>query len=117
MSEKHKPGDAVSVLHVDTERGWGGGQQQVLYLERYLVEKGINSVIICQPKSNLHRWSEKEELPHIPLVCEGEFDILAGFRIAPRIARREGIAILHLHTAHAIALGLWRHLFFHHFCS
>ena len=44
------------------------------------------------------------------VAMHGELDIAAGRRIA-RIARAGNLAILHAHSSHALALGLWARFF------
>lgn len=97
--------DTVSILHIDSERGWRGGQQQVIYLLQGLLERKIITSLVCQPSSRLEDFCIAHDLPFHPVRMLGELDGLAAFKIAG-IARRLKFNILHLHSAHAISIGL-----------
>jgi glycosyltransferase involved in cell wall biosynthesis len=103
--------DKVSILHIDTEKEWRGGQQQVIYLFQGLLKKGITTSLVCQPSSGLADFCTANDLPFYPVRMSGELDILAAFKIAG-ITRRCKFDILHLHSAHAISLGLLTKLFY-----
>lgn len=98
------------VLHIDTDHGWRGGQQQAFYLHSKLMEKNYESRFICQPGSELEIKLKKENLNYTPIKMSGEIDIFAGKKIA-EICKNEGFNILHLHDAHALAIGLYATLF------
>ena len=107
MSDAAKPG----VLHIDTERTWRGGQQQAAWLIEGLLARGWPTALVC-PRGP--RCSRSAATP-------------AGGRCTNRHARRaghrrrranrpgsrapRGLAILHAHSSHALALGLWARLF------
>ncbi len=101
---------SISVLHVDTERGWRGGQQQAAYLLAALHQKQHLTAMVCPPASPLHDYCMKRTLPHFPMHMFGELDFTAGARIA-RLCHRHGFSIVHLHSAHALSLGLWAKYF------
>ncbi|MCB9480665.1 MAG: glycosyltransferase [Desulfobacteraceae bacterium] len=100
----------ISVMHIDTDRQWRGGQQQGFYLHKKLLEKDISSVFLCQPGSLLNEKLESENLLYLTMKINGEADFLAGKKIAG-ICREKNINILHLHDAHAMATGLWAKVF------
>lgn len=100
----------VTVLHVDTEFGWRGGQQQLAYLAVALDKKQYASAVVCQPDSAVAKFCRDHQLTCYPTRMRGEWDLLAGLRIA-RLCRRNGFGLLHLHSGHAVTLGLWAKLF------
>lgn len=93
----------MSVLHVNTAKTWRGGEQQVLYLARFLHERGIRQLVVGQPGSEMERRCAEAGIPFSPLSMRGEIDILAAWRLAG-LARH--YRILHAHTARAHGLGL-----------
>ncbi len=93
------------VLHVDTGASWRGGQRQVLFLHRGLLERGVRSRLVCSRGGELLRRARREGLPAEGLPLRGEWDLWSALRIA-RIARREGASVLHAHSSHAQALAL-----------
>lgn len=102
--------ESIKVLHIDTEKGWRGGQQQVAYLLEAMSLQGYATALVCQPQSQIQKYCLEKRLPHLPIRMFGEIDFIAGLRIA-WLCRKKGYTILHLHSAHALAIGLWAKLF------
>jgi glycosyltransferase involved in cell wall biosynthesis len=100
------------VLHVDDQRTWRGGEQQMFYLARGLQRRGVETACVVQKgAAGVEKLSEAALTVH-ELPMHGEADLVAAWRIA-RIARRGGYNILHSHTSHAhslvsLARNLWR---------
>ncbi len=101
----------INVLHIDTERGWRGGQQQAAYLTKKMVEMGFHTAVVCKPRSKLHSFCQREKIPHFTIAMRNELDFVSGFKIA-LLCRRFKFNILHLHSAHALSFGLWAKLFY-----
>ncbi|NNF99712.1 MAG: glycosyltransferase [Desulfobacteraceae bacterium] len=101
----------VRVLHIDSEYGWRGGQQQVVYLLEAMYKNGYSTRLVCQPGSELAAYCSTQTLPHATVRMRGEIDIFAGYRIA-RLCRNLSINVIHTHAAHAHAIGLWVKLFY-----
>ncbi len=96
---------SFKVLHIDTEKGWRGGQQQAVYLFEKMSENGYDTAMLCKKGYELEEYCYKKGLPHFAIRVRGELDIPAGYRIS-RICRKHNFNVLHLHTAHAMGLGL-----------
>ena len=52
------------VIHIDTERGWRGGQNQVYLLHRGLVAAGVDSSVLCRAGQPLATRLAADGLPH-----------------------------------------------------
>jgi glycosyltransferase involved in cell wall biosynthesis len=105
-AESVKPG----VLHLDTERTWRGGQQQAAWLLEGMLARLWPAALVCPAGSVLAERGRARGWPVHTTAMHGELDIAAGRRIA-RIARAGNLSILHAHSSHALALGLWARLF------
>jgi glycosyltransferase involved in cell wall biosynthesis len=103
------PKSKIHVLHIDSEYGWRGGQQQAAYLLEGMHQMGYKVAMVCQPGSELAHYCQDNALDFLPLRMHGEFDLLAGYAIA-RHCRKEGFTILQAHAAHAHAIALWAKL-------
>jgi len=101
---------AWTLAHLNTERGWRGGEAQTLRLVRGLRERGHRCLLIGQPDGELMRRAAGEGIPASPVPMRGELDLPAARRLA-RLVREEGVQLLHYHTAHAVALGTLASLF------
>ncbi len=96
------------VLHIDTEQGFRGGQQQALYLHREMIARGIASYFAVPKDSLLYKRIDPAHV--VPYRYRCEFDILSGLKLA-RFARKHQINILHAHSGHALTIGIWTKLF------
>ena len=94
----------LRVVHVDTERGWRGGERQAFWLAERLVWKGHRSVMAVRPGEPLAKKAEDASIPIIPLSPFSEADIMAALSLRRAIVR-EDADIVHAHTGHAVALA------------
>lgn len=110
MGNESKQVNKITVLHIDTEFGWRGGQQQAVYLYEKMINNGYKTIFVCQPNSKLEKYFQKNTLPYVTIRMINELDFWAGIKIA-KITRKFNYNILHLHSAHALSLGLLAKLF------
>lgn len=103
--------EKLNILHIDPEKKWRGGQQQVYYLHEALVKKGFNSTLICNPSSELQKKCNSNNLPFKTILMLGEIDIISAIRIS-QFCRKNKISIIHSHSAHAITIGILVKLFY-----
>jgi glycosyltransferase involved in cell wall biosynthesis len=95
----------VRVLHVDTERTWRGGEQQLLYLLEGLAGRGLPAVLAAQPGSPVLERARAAGFEGRDLPAKGEADPCAAWRLA-RLLRRERFDLVHAHTAHGHGIAL-----------
>ncbi len=100
----------LTILHLNTERGWRGGEAQTLRLIRGLGDRGHHGLLVGQPGGELLERAAAAGIPGVPIPIRGELDFCAARRIAD-LVRRERVDLLHYHTAHAVALGTLASLF------
>lgn len=91
------------ILHVDTERGWRGGQNQVYLLHRGLVAAGAPSTVLCRAGEPLAERLAAEGLPFLTVPLGFAFQLRAA-----AVIRKHAVAgaLIHAHAsaAHGIAL-------------
>jgi glycosyltransferase involved in cell wall biosynthesis len=98
------------ILHINTERGWRGGERQTFLLALELRRRGHHNWIVARPGEPLAMAAGKEGLPVIPVRPWGEADLWTAARLA-RFAQANEISLFHAHTGHAVGLGalaVWR---------
>jgi glycosyltransferase involved in cell wall biosynthesis len=95
--------ECLTILHVNTERGWRGGERQTLWLAQGLAQEGHRAIIVARPGQPLAERSVEAGLETIHCSPVLEFD-LAAARVLRRRVLADGVDILHAHTAHALAL-------------
>lgn len=98
--------DSPVTLHLNTERGFRGGEVQTLGLARALAACGHRALVLAPPESPLLERAHAAGVEAFPFSALGEWDLLAALRLR-RLARREGVELVHAHTAHALSLALW----------
>jgi len=98
------PQARLTVLHLNTERGWRGGENQTLHLARGLRERGHAAILVCQTGGKLEERARREGLPVESLPMHGDLDLRAVLRLR-RILRERAPDIVHYHTSHAVSLG------------
>lgn len=98
------PRPRLTVLHLNTERGWRGGESQTLHLVRGLRERGHAALLVCQRGGRLEERARAEGLPLEALPMRGELDLRAILRLR-RILRECAPDVVHYHTSHAVSLG------------
>ena len=102
--------EKIRVLHVDTGKGWRGGQQQAVYLYEGMLNRNYKTNFVCRPKSKLSSYFSKKGLPHIEVNVKNELDLISAYKIS-QICKKEEFNILHLHSAHALSIGIFAKLF------
>ncbi|MDA3885287.1 MAG: glycosyltransferase [Candidatus Delongbacteria bacterium] len=101
----------IKILHIDTEMGWRGGQQQAVYLFENLFKKGFSTEFVCKPGSELSAYFKKNDLPYIEVKMSNELDFISAYKIAKH-CKNNKFNILHLHSAHAHSIGLLAKFFY-----
>lgn len=94
----------LSILHLDTERGWRGGERQALWLAEALARRGHRSVVAARPGQPFAERAARAGLAVEPCSPAFEFDPVAVLKLRAAI-RRHGVQIVHAHTGHAVALA------------
>ena len=90
-------------LHIDTARGWRGGQSQVLHLVQGLRALGHRAALVAHPEGELlRRMSEGHDL--LPIAARGEVDLSAAWRLS-RVIKRLAPEVIHAHEPHAVAMA------------
>jgi len=90
----------MRVLHVDPERGFGGGEVQVLGLVRALAARGVAPTLALDPRGALA--AKTSDLPTVALPIANHVDVRAGLALRRAAA---GFDVVHFHTARAHALA------------
>lgn len=93
-----------TVLHIDTERGWRGGERQALWLALELARRGHVSVFAARRGDLMASRAREAGLDVVDCSPATELDPLAAWRLRREIVARR-IDIVHAHTAHAVAVG------------
>ena len=95
----------LTVFHVDGERGFRGGERQLLYLAAALRARGHANVVCGRAGGALEQEARRLGLETLTLPFWFEFDPVSGWRLARAAAGRPR-PIIHAHTGHAAGIAL-----------
>lgn len=98
----------MRILHIDTEKGFRGGENQVMALMRGLATRGIEQALVAAPGEELARRAREEgfavhEKPAAPDWAPSSSKFLR------QLVATHGITLAHAHTGNAHTLA-WRAL-------
>jgi glycosyltransferase involved in cell wall biosynthesis len=92
-----------TLFHVDGERGFRGGERQLLHLAAALRAGGRRNVVYCRAGGELEAEAVRQGFETRSLPFLSEWDPVSAWHLAAD-ARREG-AVIHAHTGHAAGIG------------
>lgn len=95
----------MRVLHMSSEMGWRGGEQQLAYLLDDLFQKNVRNIMAVKAGSLLEKSCQEKELPFYPLNFSSSADVFSAFEIS-KICRKEKIDLIHLHSSKAHGAGI-----------
>ena len=95
----------LRVLHLNTEKGWRGGEQQALYLASGLAARGVETLCVGQPTQPYVERCAASGLAVEAIRTHGEADPVGIARLRS-LFRKWRPQIVHLHTSHAHSLGV-----------
>ncbi len=92
-----------SILHINTEKTFRGGEIQTLEIAKRLYKRGFPTLILANEMGELIKRAEKENLPTIGFNPKGELDLFSALKIR-KIVKGNKIDIVTCHTS--MALGI-----------
>src|SRR5208282_3122469 len=97
-------GSSLSVVGVDPELGFGGGETQALGLTLALAAGGHRAELICDPEGQLRERATAAGIKCHPLHIRNAIDITAGIKLRV-ILNRERFDVVHFHTSRAHSMA------------
>ena len=94
----------LSVVGVDPELGFAGGETQVLALTLALAGGGNRAELICDPAGRLWERATAAGIKCHPLHIRNAIDLAAGVRLRA-ILKRERYDVVHFHTSRAHSMA------------
>ena len=88
---------SLRVVHVETGRHLYGGAQQVVYIAAGLQQRGIDSILVCPPRSEIAAAARAVGVAVVELDCAGDLDLGFAWRLRQRLAELQP-DIVHCHS-------------------
>jgi len=95
---------ALSIVGVDPELGFGGGETQVLGLTLALAAGGHRAELICDPAGRLWEQATAAGVKCHPIRIRNAIDLAAGVKLRA-ILKRERYDVVHFHTSRAHSMA------------
>ena len=95
---------ALSIVGVDPELGFGGGETQVLGLTLALAAGGHRAELICDPAGRLWERAIAAGIKCHPIRIRNAIDLAAGVKLGA-ILKRERYDVVHFHTSRAHSMA------------
>ncbi len=96
--------DTPTILHINTERGFRGGEIQTLEIARRVRELGFPTIMLCHREGQLLEKAKKENIHTIEFNPKGELDIFSALKLR-KIVKEFSVNIVHCHTSQALGIA------------
>ncbi|MBT8196467.1 MAG: glycosyltransferase, partial [Bacteroidia bacterium] len=95
----------MNILHLNSEKTWRGGEQQIAYLIDELNTKGVHNLVACKRGSAFAKYCVEKSIQHITLNFSGSFD-LSSANAVKRYCSNNDIDIVHMHSGNSHSIGV-----------
>lgn len=96
-------GNSPSILHINTEKGFRGGEIQTLELAKRVQNLGFPTYMLCHKDGLLLEKAKTEHIKSFDFNPKGEIDIFSALKLR-KIVKELKIDIVHCHTSHALGI-------------
>ncbi len=94
----------MKILHICNSRVYGGGEEHVRTILKYLKREGVDVCAAVVPDSGLSVVLGQETIPVYPFFISNKFDFKSFFKLC-RLIKRESISLLHTHNRQEDLIG------------
>lgn len=94
----------MKIAFVNTSRGWGGAEEQMLSMTRELERRGHAVSVVARRSGLIHERFERNGHRVLPVQRTGLRAVSSPFRVAAQV-RKEQLDIIHCHRDHDLPLG------------
>jgi glycosyltransferase involved in cell wall biosynthesis len=99
----------MKVLHLNSEKSWRGGEQQMANLSVELNQVGVKSIIGSKPNSKSIQFAKKNDFDYLELPFGG-LNILAAISLRNYLLKNK-VDLVHTHTANAHTVAVYANIF------
>jgi L-malate glycosyltransferase len=98
-------GQKMKVVHLSSEKGWRGGEQQIAYLLDELEKAGVENIVVARKDSDFHLYCRQKDFQVYGVPFRSSVDIRTAL-VVGSICRKHGADLVHIHSAksHSIAV-------------
>ena len=107
---QYRKSTSLSVMHLSSEKGWRGGEQQIAYLIGELNSLGVNNHVVCRAGSAFHEYCIKKSIPHTSRPFTNSYEVSSAIAIK-KLCQKLSIDIVHMHSSRGHSIGFISSLF------
>ncbi|MCA9003101.1 MAG: glycosyltransferase, partial [Planctomycetes bacterium] len=96
----------LRVVHINSELGYSGGEDQMFLLMRNMQERGVENTLIALPQSAAAKQARQRGYKLFEVPMRNSLDLISVLAMR-RILREVRPDLVHLHTGRATWLGGW----------
>lgn len=89
----------MKVIHINSEKSWRGGEQQMANLILHLTSFGVENYVVCKQNSEMSQFCIKHSIPFLEVKFSG-FKLLDSIKIN-KYCNENKIDIIHTHSSNA----------------
>lgn len=93
------------ILHLSSEKSWGGGEQQIAYLLENMPDQRVKQIVVCRKGSAFEHYCMENKVVHYAIKMRGSLDLSSSITVKNIYIENE-IDIIHVHSSnsHSIAV-------------
>ncbi len=96
----------MKVLHINLQKGWRGGEQQLGYLMLELQKRSVKQVLVCRKDSELEKFAKENNINYFGKK-KGLVPFFQSLKKLKEIVLEEQINIIHCHESKGHSLGVY----------
>lgn len=96
----------MRIVHINLQKSWRGGEQQLAYLMASLQSKGIFQLLICLENSALEKFAIQNDISYISLK-KGFIAKITNIRKLHKVIKTNRINIIHCHESKGHSLAFF----------
>jgi len=102
---------SIRVLHVDSEKGYGGGQRQLTFLLKSGKENGLIQAVACRDNSEIKNIATSLNIKTFDINQANSIDIISSYKLKKIIDIFKPV-IVHTHTSKSLAISFLQKILF-----
>lgn len=95
----------MKILHISGAKGWGGNEQQIVYILPKLSALGVDNIVCGLKDSILEKECKNKGIPFIPFV-KSSLKKFANYKQLSEIVKQEEPDVIQLHTSDSLIFFL-----------
>lgn len=95
----------MKVLHLSSEKGWRGGEQQIAYLLDELAKADVENFVLARRSSEFEQYCEKKNIPVTGVAFKSSVDIRTAKAVKTACLQNK-IDLVHMHSSKSHSLGV-----------